>query len=247
MSKRSTVDENGSLHVAVACGGTGGHTYPGLAVAHALQKRGHRVTLWMSGKDVECQTVEGWQGKVVTIPAEGFQFGLSWKSIQTLFRLLGAFFFCASDFEKDRPDEVLAMGSYSSFAPVASAICLQIPYVLHEANVVPGRLVSMMSSRATAIAISFEASRYYLKHSWLTETGMPLRVDLRREVEHQVASTSGPFSILVTGGSRGCSAFKYYYSTALHQVKEAGGTLRVVHIAGLNPLESIQEIYAKGG
>ena len=116
--------------MAVACGGTGGHTYPGLAVAHALQKRGHRVTLWMSGKDVECQTVEGWQGKVVTIPAEGFQFGLSWKSIQTLFRLLGAFFFAYPILKKDRPDVVLAMGSYSSFAPVASAICLQIPYVL---------------------------------------------------------------------------------------------------------------------
>ena len=99
MSKRSTVDGNGSLHVAVACGGTGGHTYPGLAVAHALQTRGHRVTLWMSGKDVECQTVDGWQGKVVTIPAEGFQFGLSWKSIQTLFASR-CVLFCASDFEK---------------------------------------------------------------------------------------------------------------------------------------------------
>ena len=139
------------------------------------------------------------------------------------------------------------MGSYSLFAPVASAICLQIPYVLHEANVVPGRLVSMMSSWATAIAISFEASRYYLKHSWLTETGMPLRVDLRREVEHQVASTSGPFTILVTGGSRGAQHLNTIIPLALHQVKEAGGTLRVVHIAGLNPLEPIQEIYSKGG
>ena len=247
MSKQSTVDGSGCLHVAVACGGTGGHTYPGLAVAHALKKRGHRVTLWMSGKDVECQTVEGWQGEVVTIPADGFQFGLSWKSIQTLFRLLRAFFFALPILKKDRPDVVLAMGSYSSFAPVASAICLQIPYVLHEANVVPGRLVSMMSSRATAIAISFEASRYYLKHSWLTETGMPLRVDLRREVKHQVVSTSVPFSILVTGGSRGAQHLNTIIPQALHQVKEAGGTLHVVHVAGLNPLEPIQEIYAKGG
>ena len=247
MSKRSTVDGSGSLHVAVACGGTGGHTYPGLAVAHALQKRGHRVTLWMSGKDVECQTVEGWQGKVVTIPAEGFQFGLSWKSIQTLFRLIGAFFFALPILKKIGPMWFWRWGVIVHLLRSASAICLQIPYVLHEANVVPGRLVSMMSSRATAIAISFEASRYYLKHSWLTETGMPLRVDLRREVEHQVASTSGPFSILVTGGSRGAQHLNTIIPLALHQVKEAGGTLRVVHIAGLNPLEPIQEIYAKGG
>ncbi|MFL2860064.1 MAG: undecaprenyldiphospho-muramoylpentapeptide beta-N-acetylglucosaminyltransferase [Pontiellaceae bacterium] len=247
MNERSVLDEIVSLHVAVACGGTGGHTYPGLAVAHALQKRGHRVTLWMSGKDVECQTVEGWQGKVVTIPAEGFQFGLSWKSIRTIFRLLSAFFFAFPILKKDRPDVVLAMGSYSSFAPVASAICLHIPYVFHEANVVPGRLVSMMSSRAAAIAISFEASRYYIKHSWLTETGMPLRIGLRREIEHQVVSSEGSFSILVTGGSRGAQRLNEIIPLALNQVKEAGGKLRVVHIAGLNPLEPIQQNYAKGG
>ena len=246
MNKRSTLDRNGSLHVAVACGGTGGHTYPGLAVANVLEKRGHRVTLWMSGKDVECQTVEGWKGSVVTIPAEGFQYGLSWKSIRTLFCLLSAFFYAFPILKKDRPDVVLAMGSYSSFAPIASAICLHIPYVLHEANVVPGRLVSMMSSRAKAIAISFEASRYYLKHSSLIETGMPLRDDLRLGVEHQVSSASGPFSILVTGGSRGAQYLNEIIPLALNQVKEAGGIFRVTHIVGLNTLEPIQEIYARG-
>ena len=107
-------------------------------------------------------TVEGWQGKVVTIPAEAFNLAFMEKYSNPL-RLIGAFF-CASDFEKDRPDGFGDGELYKLFAPVTSAICLQIPYVLHEANVVPGRLVSMMSSRATAIAISFEASRYYLTH-----------------------------------------------------------------------------------
>ena len=247
MIERFVTEEKESLHVAVACGGSGGHTYPGLAVAHALQERGHRVTLWMSGKDVECQTVEGWQGDIVTIPAEGFQFGLSWKSIRTLFRLFRAFFFALPMLKKDRPDVVLAMGSYSSFAPVAGAIFLHIPYVLHEANVVPGRLVSMMSSRASAIAISFEASRYYMKHPWLTETGMPLRIDLQGQMDHQAESEGGPFSILVTGGSRGAQRLNEVIPLALRQVKASGALLRVVHSAGLNPLEPIQQHYAEGG
>ena len=76
--------------------------------------------------------------------------------------------------------------------------------------------------------------------------GMPLRVDLRREVEHQVASTSGPFSILVTGGSRGAQHLNTIIPLALHQVKEAGGTLRVVHIAGLNPLDRFKRSTQKG-
>jgi UDP-N-acetylglucosamine--N-acetylmuramyl-(pentapeptide) pyrophosphoryl-undecaprenol N-acetylglucosamine transferase len=243
----SATEEKEPLHVAVACGGTGGHTYPGLAVAHALQERGHRVTLWMSGKDVESQTVEGWQGNVVTIPAEGFQFGLSWKSIRTLFCLLRAFFFALPMLKKDRPDVVLAMGSYSSFAPIAGAICLHIPFVLHEANVVPGRLVSMMSSRASAIAISFEASRYYIKHPWLTETGMPLRIDLQAEMDGQTESGDKPFSILITGGSRGAQHLNEVIPLALRQVKESGAHLHVVHIAGLNSLTPIQQHYDEGG
>ena len=52
------------MNIAVACGGTGGHTFPGLATARVLRARGHAVTLWIAGRDIEDQTVKGWDGPV---------------------------------------------------------------------------------------------------------------------------------------------------------------------------------------
>ena len=100
------------------------------------------------------------------------------------------------------------MGSYSSFAPVAGAIVLRIPYILHEANVIPGRLVSMMTAKANAIAISFESSRYYIKHPMVVDTGMPLRIDLQRKITTPKEIENNKFCILITGGSRGAKKIK---------------------------------------
>lgn len=234
-------------HVAVACGGTGGHTYPGLAVAQELVKQGYRVTLWMAGKDVESQTVEGWQGEVITVPAEGFQFGFSWRSVRTIVGLIRAVFCALPRLSKDRPMCLLAMGSYSSFAPVSASILLRIPYVLHEANVVPGRLVSLMASRAAAIAISFEKSRYYIQHAKLVETGMPLRAELVAGSQQEPRSASAVFSILVTGGSRGAQRLNEIIPEGLRQVTAGNRTLRVVHVAGLQSLEPIEAVYREAG
>ncbi|WP_372795836.1 glycosyltransferase, partial [Pontiella sp.] len=218
------------LKIGVACGGTGGHIFPGLATANVLAARGHDVTLWLAGKDIENESVKGWEGPVITIPAEGFQFGLSLRSVKTVFRLLSAYRLALKHMKKNRPDVVLAMGSYASFGPVKAAWKTGIPYVLHEANLLPGRAVTMLAGKAHTVAVSFEKTSFYLKHSNIVRTGMPLRKEIQKacELPRSARSESDPLRILVMGGSRGARVLNEELPRALAMAAAKGVKLSVI-------------------
>ena len=237
------------LNIAIACGGTGGHIFPGLATGNELIARGHDVTLWLAGKDIESDAVEEWPGKIITIPSEGFQFGLSLRSVGTLFKLLKAYRLSLAPMRKNRPDVLLAMGSYASFGPVKAARKLKIPYVLHEANLLPGRAVSLLARKANTVAVSFEKSRFYLKHSNMVTTGMPLRQALQQASEESARKRkeSDPLRILVMGGSRGAQVLNETVPGAIVAAVKKGIKIEVEHIAGLQNSDAVEKIYAEAG
>jgi UDP-N-acetylglucosamine--N-acetylmuramyl-(pentapeptide) pyrophosphoryl-undecaprenol N-acetylglucosamine transferase len=237
------------LKIAIACGGTGGHIFPGLATGQELLERGHDVTLWMAGKDIEGDAVKGWTGRIITIPSEGFQFGVSLRSVLTLFRLYKAYRLALPPMRETRPDVLLAMGSYASFGPVRAARKLRIPYVLHEANLLPGRAVSLLSRKAHTVAVSFEKSRFYLKHGNIEATGMPLRKELQRAslLPRCERSEGAPLRILVMGGSRGAQVLNQVVPSAISAAAAKEIKIEVEHIAGLQDIEEVQSIYAAAG
>jgi UDP-N-acetylglucosamine--N-acetylmuramyl-(pentapeptide) pyrophosphoryl-undecaprenol N-acetylglucosamine transferase len=229
------------LHIAVACGGTGGHIFPGLATARALRDQGHHVTLWLAGKGVENTALQGWKGPVVTIPTEGFQFG-AFRSILTAVRIGLAVIRCWIGMFRHRPDAVLAMGSYASIGPCCAAWLHRIPYILHEANAVPGRAVRMLSRNASGIGICFEETRFCLKGRDAVELGMPLRPELKPS-ESQ-AEPSG-FTLLVTGGSAGAHAINELVSQAICLLTDRD--IRVIHLTGPADEPRVAERYAEAG
>ncbi len=238
-----------NLKVGVACGGTGGHIFPGLATANVLAKRGHDVTLWMAGKDVEHDALENWNGNIITIPSEGFQFGVSVRSLGTAVKLLKAYRLTLEPMSKDRPDVLLAMGSYASFGPVKAAHKLKVPYVLHEANLVPGRAVSLLARRAHTIAVSFDKTRYYLKHSSIETTGMPLRRELQlaSDKPRRMRQADEPLRILIVGGSRGAQVLNEIVPQAIVSASRKGVDISVEHIAGLQDSSEVERVYASAG
>ncbi len=231
------------LHIAVACGGTGGHIFPGLATARALRDRGHHVTLWLSGKNVENTALQGWKGSVVTIPSEGFQFG-PFRSLLTTVRIGIAVVRCWVAMFRHRPDAVLAMGSYSSIGPCLAARPRGIPIILHEANAVPGRAVRLLAGKAAAVAICFEETRYHLKGLNLVITGMPLRPELRK-TEGGERRTEDRFHLLITGGSAGAHAINEMVSDAICSLPKT--ELRVTHLSGETDESHIRQHYEKAG
>lgn len=237
------------MNVALACGGTGGHIFPGLATAEELVDRGHEVALWLSGKADERRLVEGWKGTVIAIPSKGFSDGVSTRAVGTVWTLYRAANRCTELMRDHRPDVVVGMGSYASVGPLWAAKRLKIPYVLHAADVLPGRTVSLFSRWATAIAGSFEETRYYLRRKDIVLTGMPIRRRLAgaaREIRHHPLDPDR-LTILVMGGSQGAHSLNETVTSALCECYGAGHRLQVIHLAGAADCDRVRRLYAEAG
>ena len=236
------------LRIALACGGTGGHIFPGLATADVLQQRGHHVTLWLAGKDVETPAVQGWSGAVITVPAQGLPTGWSPRVVAALWRLWRARATCIACMRAAPPDVLLAMGSYASVGPVTAALRLQTPVVLHEANVLPGRAIRLLARWARAVAASFEETRYYLRRRQPVVTGMPIRRELAEACQRLPRPEPGaPWTLMVLGGSRGAHQLNMAATEAVCRLRAQGVPLRVTHLTGAADEGAVAAAYQEAG
>jgi UDP-N-acetylglucosamine--N-acetylmuramyl-(pentapeptide) pyrophosphoryl-undecaprenol N-acetylglucosamine transferase len=237
------------LHVALACGGTGGHIFPGLATAEVLHARGHTITLWLAGKDIEAEAVGDREWTTYTVPAKGFEGG--WKKAPgILLGLLKARRMSRAYMQQDVPDVLLGMGSYACSGPVSAALKLGVPVVLHEANAVPGKAVNFFAGRATRVAASFEATRHALKNkARLNITGLPLRAELTAEAKRPRSPREAdePFRILCMGGSRGARALNQIVRRAVRDLHEREPNIFITHLTGRNDEEEVRTCYEKAG
>lgn len=195
------------MKVIVACGGTGGHAFPGLAVAEELVKRGHDVTVWDSGRDIESSVMKRWKGPV-------FSTGARQLALKNAFSILGSFFRCRKEMKRAKPDVLLAMGSYSSLPPVLAARTRGVKVCLHEANTVPGKAVEFLSKYAETVAISFDVTTKYLPGVKTVKTGLPVRADITTGKRFDFIPPNA-FVVFVTGGSQGAHAVNDLMSAAL--------------------------------
>ena len=201
------------MKIVVACGGTGGHAFPGLAVAEELLKRGHDVTVWDSGRDVESSVMRNWKGAIFSTGARQLSLGNAFANLRAIFR-------CRREMRRTKPDVLLAMGSYSSLAPVLAANTAKVPVVLHEANTVPGRAVEFLSRYAKVVAISFEETKDYLSAVKTIHTGLPVRHGIDKGSKFDFIP-AGSFVVFVTGGSQGAHAVNEVVTDAVIRVKKA--------------------------
>lgn len=233
--------------IAIACGGTGGHLFPGLAVAARLKQRGCDVALLISPKDVDQQAVKSARGMdVFTLPALALQNG-NYFSFGA--GLLKSFFASRNIFNRRRPVAVLAMGGFTSAPPVFAAKDMGIKTFLHESNAIPGRANRMLSRFVDGAFVSFPETSGRLKTRKVTMTGTPVRSQFRTQDPGNCRDALGlepnlP-TILVVGGSQGAHGLNEMILSTLPLLTQKNW--QWLHLTGVKDFERVKTAYSERG
>jgi UDP-N-acetylglucosamine--N-acetylmuramyl-(pentapeptide) pyrophosphoryl-undecaprenol N-acetylglucosamine transferase len=232
--------------IAIACGGTGGHLFPGLAVAEALLRRGCRVMLLISPKEVDQQAVQQVSGmEIDVLPAVGLKRGAELAFARGFTRSYRA---ARRLFQSRPPQAALAMGGFTSAPPILAARRSGARTFLHESNTIPGRANRWLSWIVHRAFVGFPAAAGRLHHRRVTLTGTPVRSQF--QVCDPAASRaalgldpSRPV-LLVMGGSQGASAVNELVIKALPLLAERAPHWQWLHLAGPGDTAKVARAYA---
>jgi UDP-N-acetylglucosamine--N-acetylmuramyl-(pentapeptide) pyrophosphoryl-undecaprenol N-acetylglucosamine transferase len=241
----------------VAGGGTGGHLYPGIAVARELLSRDRNVRVIFAG------TAAGIESRVV--PREGFELelirsaGLKGKSTASLLR--GALLLPVSAFDawqvisRRRPRVVVGVGGYSSGPVVVLAAIRGIPTLLMEQNAMPGVTNRTLARFVDAAAVTYEESVAYFG-SRAFVAGNPVRPEFlaggaQGQTECRAEMGSGPSSggcrVLVFGGSQGAHAINMAMVDAAPRLAAVAPAPVITHQTGERDLATVRDAYRQSG
>jgi UDP-N-acetylglucosamine--N-acetylmuramyl-(pentapeptide) pyrophosphoryl-undecaprenol N-acetylglucosamine transferase len=227
----------------IMAGGTGGHIFPGLAVADCMRAAGWEV-VWMGAKS-------GMEARIV--PPRGYR--MAWIRARALrgkgllakllfpANLLWSFWESARAVFRVRPDVVLGMGGYVAFPGGMMASLLARPLALHEQNAVAGLANRVLAVVADKTMVAFPGA--LKKAEW---TGNPVRAEIAAIAapEQRFQGRSGPLRLLVVGGSLGAQALNEAVPRALALIA-ADERPQVVHQAGEKHLDALRANYAAAG
>jgi len=235
----------------LAAGGTGGHLFPALALAQELGRRDISVDLVTDtradryGADFPARAVYRVPSATLASRSPVAAVRAAWlltRGIAAAYKLLG----------EVKPGAVVGFGGYPTFPPLVAAALRRLPTALHEQNAVLGRANRMLAKRVTAIATSFEHTRF-LEGPALARasiTGNPVRDQVIEWAAHgyQAPVRTGPFSILVFGGSQGARFFSDVLPPALSLLAdELRAGLFVVQQCREEDLSRVETAYQASG
>jgi UDP-N-acetylglucosamine--N-acetylmuramyl-(pentapeptide) pyrophosphoryl-undecaprenol N-acetylglucosamine transferase len=234
-----------SLKILIACGGTGGHLFPGIAVGEALRARGHEVMLLISEKKVDAEASAKYSHlRFETVPAVAKPPTLSPRMLPFLWKAWDSISRCRQIIREFGADAVLGMGGFTSLPPVYAGHKLGLKTFIHDSNARPGRSNVLTSRFCTQVFLGLEPAKAFFPGRETVVTGTPVRPEIVNLPSREAAAAlfgldPEKTTILVTGGSQG--------ARRLNQLSaEAAASLppetQVLHIAGALDFERVSEI-----
>lgn len=209
--------------IFIATGASGGHIFPGLAIANVLRREGYWCTFVGSAKQFSVHIKE--QGfDLIPLPAKQFNVSGVWPKIQSLKTVVQAYLKALKLMRVHKPVAVLGMGSYASVATVLAAKTVGIPTLIHEQNPRPGRANRLLARFVDKVLLAFDEARLHLPHGKTKPkkfqvVGNPIRQEVLayRGLERESGKA---LNLLVFGGSQGAKILTDIVPQALDKLSK---------------------------
>lgn len=225
----------------VMAGGTGGHIFPGLAVADVLRDQGWKVVWLGVPNSMEATLVPQHGYEMAWVQFSGVRGKGLWRKLTLPYNLLLAFWQSAQAMHQHRPDVVLGMGGYITFPGGIMARLFTRPLVIHEQNSIAGLSNRVLARIATRVLSGFPD--VLPAAEWC---GNPVRSSIAalRAPSERYAARVGKLNVLVVGGSLGAQAINHALPAALSLLPESERPV-VIHQTGKTHFEAIQKLYVE--
>ncbi|PTL77772.1 undecaprenyldiphospho-muramoylpentapeptide beta-N-acetylglucosaminyltransferase [Vitiosangium sp. GDMCC 1.1324] len=236
------------MKVLIAGGGTGGHLYPGIALAEEVVTRHHanQVVFVGTERGLEARVVPQSGYPLETIRAQGLKGKGLWGFIRGLLALPMAFIESFRILARQKPDVVVGVGGYASGPVVLAAVLMGIPTAVQEQNALPGLTNKVLGRFVSVVFTAFEEAASFFPSRKVLLVGNPIRRKLmenflRSRVAHE------KFSLLVFGGSLGARGINQRMIDALDHLQDIKDQLHIVHQTGKKDLETVRQGYESKG
>lgn len=239
------------LRLVVAGGGTGGHLFPGIAVAEAFMTRNdaNRVLFVSTGNPFERSVLDRRGFPLATVAIEGIKGRGRWRQLAAALKIPLAVLQSLWILGRFRPDLVLGVGSYAAGPVVLAAWLLRCKIVLHEQNILPGITNRILARFADRFYASFPETRQAAGNTPFRVTGNPVRAAIRQLADRppETGQPAGrPLTVLVAGGSQGAHSINQAVLATLDHLEDPAA-INWVHQTGARDLQMVSDAYAARG
>jgi len=235
------------MKCVIAGGGTGGHLFPGMAIAEAFMDRetGNEVLFIGTERGIEARVLAG--GKfplkmIHAMPIKGRSFTGKLRALRTLPKAIVEALAVLKEF---RPQIVLGVGGYASGPGVLAAFLLGTKRAIHEQNVIPGMTNRFLKAFSQRIFVSFEGAQQYFPPRRTVLTGNPVRKEIAASA---FLREKGPrFTLLIFGGSAGAHRINMAVMEALDLLQERRSSFTFIHQTGKEDFNLVSRGYEERG
>jgi len=242
------------MRLLIAGGGTGGHLFPGMAVAEEFLSRApsNEVLFVGTERGIEARAVPAAGYRIELITAAGIRGKGIFSQIRGAAMMLYGYALSRKILKTFQPDMVLGVGGYASLPMVLAAKGMQVPRYIHEQNAIPGMTNKLLARFVDRVFITLEESaRFFPKENTLL-TGNPLRRQILNLVaadrlDPSPAATKPSFRLFVFGGSQGAHAINTAMIAALPHLADLSDRLEICHQTGENDCPEVRAAYGKSG